>query len=214
MKRMRDMIRLGIITPTIGRNSLVNTLRSGWLSSLDYWIVVGDGLCPGAQAMVRNASVCKNLRQATVIYQETLARTRRFGNPQRDLALSLKVPIDYYLFLDDDDILAIDVGHLKEILETFEGRAGIFKVQYPDGKKLWETKAITSGNVGGSMLVIPAESKIPRWDSGWGGAYISDFAFIQEWVHRNGGPGVIHWNDTVIIKIKPEVEAALFDREA
>src|SRR5262245_59399290 len=93
-------ISIAIITPTIGRSSLRQAFESAihQMGAADEWWVVGDGRRPTARAVV------KSFGDSRLRYCEHYDRASRYGNAQRNFAMS-RAMADYFVFLDDDDVL-------------------------------------------------------------------------------------------------------------
>ena len=113
---------------------------------------------------------------------------------------------DYFVFLDDDDILAPGaVNIVKREIAEHNHRPIMFRMINGNGELLWRTRDVTPGNVGGSMLVCPNKpGKLGKWANG--GGHRSDHVFIEETLKRYG-PGWrqnLFWSGDVIIHCRPE----------
>jgi hypothetical protein len=99
LPNVRRRPRFGIITPTIpGRERLLRaaiaSVQAQDFTDFEQW-VVGDGPCPGAEA------VCAEMG---VHYTSTPSREGTFGASPRNRALEVG-DADYFVFLDDDNLM-------------------------------------------------------------------------------------------------------------
>ena len=191
------MVRLSIIIPTIGRQSLSRTLQA-LAPQLrdDEVLVVGDGPRPRAAAMVD--SMGEHFR-----YMQGPA-TAVWGNAQRHTGLQHATG-DYLWFVDDDDTPepdALDV--IRHNIEAHPGKALMFRCQWnnyryvPQGMIWWETEGDTL-HVGTPMLVVP--NKPDMLGSWLGDAYDHDYVFITETMALYGPENVV-WVPKVILKTR------------
>lgn len=163
------MSTISVITPTIGRPSL-KVMLDGLLPQLevgDEVLIVGDGPQPAAKQLV------DSLRSPFIKYWEH-GPIWNYGNPQRNLAISVAKG-DYIMFLDDDDRIepkAIDI--IKKAISENPGRIFMFKMDHV-GHLLWREPKVVSGNISGQMFVCPnLKGRIGTWSS----RYAADFDFI------------------------------------
>jgi glycosyltransferase involved in cell wall biosynthesis len=191
-----------IITPTIGRATLRNTLESAQIGPGDHWIVLADGPNEQAREIWFNSPMA---RLNGVFFAESLIRRGDYGNPLRDEAMNWATQ-DYFIFLDDDDVFApgaVDI--IKREIKEHYHRPIMFRMINGNGEILWKTREITPGNVGGSMLCCPnIKDKLGIWANGAG--HRSDFEFIEGTL-KNFGPGWRHhlfWSGEVIIHVRPQ----------
>lgn len=191
-----------VITPTIGRPSLRNTLESGVLGEGDSWRVIADG---EVAHIVMMANIKNLLHTMPYVCLRAYLGTRGdYGNRLRDMAMSIARE-NYFVFLDDDDIFAPGaVKIIKEAIAKHYPRPIIFKMINGNGEILWRNREVTPGNVGGSMFVCPnIPGKLGKWDNGAG--HRSDYEFIRQTL-ESYGPGwrqEIVWSDEVIIHCRP-----------
>lgn len=129
-------MRLTVITPTKGRDSLRDTLASiaPQLAPGDEHLVIGDGPQPGA------AALCGLF--GARYYDGPLCHT--YGNAQRDYGISLATG-DWLAFCDDDDTFT--PGALDAIRSIQVRKPHIFRMETPRGI-LWEHEQVQEGNVG------------------------------------------------------------------
>lgn len=186
-----------IITPTIGRPSLRQTLESVSLANNDHWIVVGDG--PNTQARAIWASV-----PTRGYYTETLTAYGDYGNALRDRAMMWATQ-DYLIFLDDDDVIVpggIDI--IKHEIKEHYPRPIIFKMRNGNGEILWKNREVTPGNVGAAMFCCPNRpDTFGKWTNGAG--HRSDYEFIMATL-KSYGPAWrqnIFWSDKVTVHCRP-----------
>jgi hypothetical protein len=196
-----DQPTICVITPTIGRPTLRQTLESGAadLGPGDLWIVLGDGPQPEA------LEICKKIDfNCKPAFLESVAPLGDYGNSLRDQAMSIATQ-DYFIFLDDDDIFvpgAISIIK-REIAEHYP-RPIMFRMMNGNGEFLWRTREVTPGNVGGSMFCCPnTPGRLGTWANG--SHHRSDFNFIKETL-KLYGPGWrqnLFWSGDVIIHCRP-----------
>jgi glycosyltransferase involved in cell wall biosynthesis len=156
---------ISFIIPTIGRDSLKRTLES-----IEEW--KGD----------------------EVIVVEDIPPSKKWGNPQRNEGME-KATGDYLAFIDDDDYYV--PGHrlmMAQAIEENPEKPIIFKMMYPDGATLWDTKEIVPGNIGTPMILVPNEKKMLHyWEDG---RNMADFIFVDKWKFPE-----VAWVDKVIALI-------------
>ena len=168
-----------IITPTICRRSLVDTLNSvgRQMARYDEHIVVSDG---APDHWVRDEISAR--ARTTLLHTE---RISGYGNVQRDLGIEAATG-DYLIFVDDDDVLvegALDV--IRPLVADSPGSLFLFKTRYegynsiPQGEVLWKTPHVYQSNVGTGMIVAPRLLTMPKWSIGDGRLYDADFHFIK-----------------------------------
>jgi len=193
-------INVCVITPTIGRPTLRQTLTSALLTSSDQWLVVGDGPQPQAAALV------KELRDQGLDYLEYLELDPpggRYGHPARDLAMT-RAKADYLLFLDDDDIFAPHTWPtIVYELGLYWAQPVIFRMVNGNGEVLWKDPVLTVGNVGGSMVALPNRPHLPFWAS-TSDRHGCDLEFIQAALGRYH-PSEIRWSAQILVICRPGV---------
>lgn len=181
-----------IITPTIGRESLrkmLDVLVPQLLPS-DEVIVIGDGPQPVAENIVRSFD------RSEICYLEH-GPIRNYGNPQRNLAISMARG-KYIHFVDDDDVPAL---HALESIRRAAAEAEsngppmplMFRIHHGLAGEIWKTPSFAIGNVSGQMFVTP---NVPGRLGRWSGAYAADFDFIATTVAcYPEGESAIRWRE-------------------
>lgn len=192
-----------VITPTIGRPALRQTLESGaaHLSDGDLWLIVGDGPQPEA------LEICRQVLGNRFAFMATEIKLGDYGNPLRDQAMKFtEQDQDYFVFLDDDDAFAPNAIPIikREIAQHYPGPI-MFRMINGNGELLWHTREVTPGNVGGSMFCCPnTPGRLGTWTNGTG--HRSDFNFIEQTL-KLYGPGWrqnLFWSGDVIVHCRPE----------
>jgi glycosyltransferase involved in cell wall biosynthesis len=186
------MVSIGIITPTIGRQSL-RTMLDRLLPQLDEQdrvMIVGDGPQPVAKAIV------DSLSSSLIRYSEH-GPILNYGNPQRNLAIAAS-GTDYVMFVDDDDLpTPAAIKAVKAAIAAHPGAPLMFRMQGPFDV-LWRAKRVEVCNVSGQMFVIPNEKE--RIGS-WSGRYEADLDFIKSTVALYPGKErAVVWKDDIICK--------------
>lgn len=176
-----------VITPTIGRQTLVNTLQSSGIAfdTRIQHIVIGDGI----QTMSR----CVALEYGAQ-YCET-RETHNWGATQRNVGIKMALG-KWILFCDDDDVLVYST--IQNIMEHhMPCLPHIFRMQYADGGLLWEKPEMKLGNVGTPMFVIPNTGLLGIWTD----RYEGDFDFLCSTVHLYSGKVI--WSENILAKVRP-----------
>lgn len=162
-------MNLTVITPTIGRDSLKRMMDVlvPQLEDGDESIVIGDGPQPNARRIVE----AYNSRKITYLEHGPI---RNYGNPQRNLAISMAKG-DYLFFVDDDDQVLQDcLAGVKRIASEFPGKPLMFRM-YHGPMVLWAERAVRGGNISGQMFIAPNK---PEFLGQWSGKYAADYDFI------------------------------------
>lgn len=162
---------LTIIVPTIGRDSLKNTLDSiaSQLQMVDEVFVIADGNYPESKELVKKYGI--QYGYFTIPdgpHHDWGARARNFG-----IDLSKKA---YIAFMDDDDqYLPGAFGFIKNAIQAFPGNPLMFRMIH--GKSiLWRQNKMVVGNVSTQMVVVPNNpKKLARFTD----RYEGDFDFIK-----------------------------------
>jgi glycosyltransferase involved in cell wall biosynthesis len=170
---------LSIIIPTMGRPSIVWTLRSVIPELLpgDEAIVIGDG----PQPISKEVAI-----EAGARYLETQP-TRQWGHAQRNLGME-QAKGDYLAFIDDDDLyLQGAFQAMRRAIEEAPGKLFIFRMQYKGGI-LWDKPELAINNISTQMFVFPnVPGRLARWGrhpktpNGKGGdwCFAKDTAFLN-----------------------------------
>lgn len=165
-------MRLTVITPTVGRDSLRATLASiaPQLHDGDEHIVIGDGVQP------RAAEMCA---EYGAIYHDG-PQTHDYGAAQRDVGMALAQG-DWLLFCDDDDTFTPGaLATVRQVVVDNPTMPHLFRMRYrASGVVLWQDDVVCEGNVGTPMIVVPTCLELPAWSDGHPVAYTSDHRFIQ-----------------------------------
>ena len=179
-------MRLSVITPTIGRASLRDTLASvaPQLRRGDEHIIIGDGVQPDARAMCA---------EFVVSYQDG-PLSRSWGTAQRDYAISVAAG-DWLLFCDDDDVMTPDaLETVRAVVVDNPGKPHIFRMRRSlYGDELWADREIREGNVGTPMIVTPRFPDLPKWVDTYH-AYTADHRFAKRITDAHG----VVWRSEVI----------------
>lgn len=174
---------ISFIVPTIGRPSLVQTLRSIQTMPDDEILVVGK-IFPTGDRRPRYFPVPNGGDS---------------GVKERNIAIE-NAKGRYLAFIDDDDVYAPGARFAmrQAALET-PGRPVLFRMRYPNGITLWHNKEVCCGNVGTPMILIP---NMPTKLGTWSGGGISDYAFLasMKWPHSD-----IVWREEVIALLGHDV---------
>jgi glycosyltransferase involved in cell wall biosynthesis len=111
--------------------------------------------------------------------------------------LMLRARGDWLAFLDDDDEWAPDVRKHLDNLEP--ARIHIFRMEYPNGARIWDGPVLRVGNVSTQMIAVPNNlSVLGRW----GDRYEGDWDFIsstQARLHHDPA-----WHEQTIALVRPE----------
>jgi len=157
---------ISFIIPTIGRQSLINTLASIETRPGDEILVVGDGEQPNARV------ICTCFGAEAVTYLEH-GPTNQGGNAQRNAAMAIAKG-DYLAFIDDDDWYR--TGHRDAMEKAMIGRPVLFRMAYSSGHTLWQDATVRQGNFGTPMMFLPNDrAMLGSWSSE---RYESDFDFF------------------------------------
>ena len=151
---------ISFIVPTIGRMSLVETLRS-----IETW--------PGDEILVvGNTEWTGDVRPRYI----PCAPGGDWGHTERNFATPMAKG-QYIAHIDDDDTYAPGTRRLMHDAATkTPGRPALFRMRYPNGITLWQDQAIRCGNVGTPMMLIPnVPEKLGTWKPYVGG----DCAFLE-----------------------------------
>jgi len=103
-----------------------------------------------------------------------------WGNDERQEGTE-KATCDYICFMDDDDEYVPDHRTIqaKAIRENINEYPIMFKMQYPNGRVLWEEKKIKCGNIGLPMFLVPnIKENFHKWEPERSAA---DFIFADKW---------------------------------
>lgn len=173
---------ISFLVPSIGRPSLHDTLRSilDQREPTDEVIVVGEG---AAVQAIAEAHACRFV---------PCAPGHDWGHTERNVASPLAVG-RYLAHIDDDDTYAPGARALMaDAISTTPDRPVLFRMRYPNGVTLWREPALTFGNVGTPMMLIP---NVPQKCGVWGAYNGGDFGFLET---MGWSPSEIVWRPEVI----------------
>jgi hypothetical protein len=153
------------IVPTVGRASLVDTLRSIELWPGDEIIVIGN---------VHNAIVQHDNGSVTrYVYHP---RGGDWGHTERNVAMPL-VRTQYMAHIDDDDMYDYGTRALMEdAARQAPDRPTIFRMRFPNGLTLWADREVRCGNLGTPCFLIPND---PQMLGKWGSFVGGDCQFLE-----------------------------------
>lgn len=169
------------IVPTLGRASLINTLRSIELWPDDEIIVIG------------------NVNE-TIVEHENGSRTRYvarekgndWGHSERNAAMPM-VRTPYMAHIDDDDLFDYGTRALMaDAIKQAPGRPTIFRMRFPNGITLWAEPVIRCGNLGTPCFLIPNQ---PEMLGTWGSFVGGDCWFLET---SKWKPEDYNWREEVI----------------
>ena len=184
-------MRLTVVTPTISRRSLLDTLLSIYkqLGSGDEHLVIGDGKQPEAAAM------CSSFGAS--YYDGPVSHN--YGNTQRDLAAALATG-EYLLYCDDDDTFTPNaLALVREAVAADPGIPHIFRMHHPTFGVLWQRPALVCGNVGTPMFAVPRDARLALWVDGNPQTYEGDYRFIARTVANHGGR--CGWQEGIVCNV-------------
>ena len=185
-------MRLSVITPTVARDSLRNTLASiaPQLQPDDQHLVIGDG------AQLDAASWCAEFGAE---YHDGPS-IHDWGVSQRDYGITLATG-DVLLFCDDDDVFTTDaLATVRAAVADNPTTPHIFRMFLAHlGRSLWKTQEVREGNVGTPMIVTPRYDDLPRWADRFN-PYTADHRFAKRITDAHG----VIWREEVICIVRPE----------
>lgn len=158
------MNTISFVIPTIGRESLKRTL-----ASIEKW--EGDEIWA----------------------IQHFPPSKTWGNAERKEGIK-KSACDYIAFMDDDDYYVPGHRQIMDIaLRENPGKPNLFRIQYPNGKILWEKKEIVPGNISSQMILVPNKKQLFRRSQFPGKTNMGDYYFAAGWKF----PEVI-WREEII----------------
>lgn len=181
-------VRIAVVVPSVGRESLVATVRSA--SWADVVFVVFDGpevrWGGGLPAGTR------------VAFWPELEAANDWGMVQRNYALRLfaqgKWGVSHVSFMDDDDVYAPGAGDVIRAAVTADpDSAHFFCMQRRGGEVIGRHRRVEGGMVGTPMMVVPV-GKHGTWGEG---EYEGDRLFAES--TEKVVP--VRWHDDVIALI-------------
>lgn len=151
---------ISFIVPTIGRPSLLATLKSIETFPGDEILVVG------------NVPQCEveNVRYIPC------DPGGDWGHSERNFATPLARG-QYIAHIDDDDTYVSGTRALmQEAIKTTPGRPTLFRMQFPNGITLWSEPVLRCGNIGTPCMLIPNR---PTMLGTWGSFVGGDCHFLE-----------------------------------
>lgn len=180
-----------IIVPTVGEDTLPNTLESvaPQLGPTDRCVVVVDG--PSERENWHNEYRDRFLW----LYQAE--RRGAYGHPSRNHALEKHVKTTHVWTIDADDEAA--PGALNAMRNHYNDPWTIFRMHfgpghYANGVTLPHTHRVAHGNIGTPMIFAPLTP------ARFGHHYSGDYDYATE-LEQHQGPPV--WDDTIVAIIRP-----------
>jgi len=200
---------ISVIVPTIGRDTLVNTIMSilPQLTNEDELIISADGL--------RGLDDVKALHHR-IRYIES-SDTGRYGNKARDRAMFVAKGT-HLAFCDDDDIMTrTALSSMRRAIYGDPECLWLFRMIYGEkcppgashGQILWKERKVELCNVGTPMLLMPRvipwghRGIEPKWaDGGDGPDDYSDFFFIDKLV-REWYTSSVRFDSDIVCIVRP-----------
>lgn len=175
---MSSTVRLSVILPTVGRDTLERTLRScqQQLDPTDRVFVVADSNQPG---LVRGVEERVLAFGGAFVYSELDAGFKHYGCPQRNHGVAQAAAGSLLVFQDDTDEFA--AGGLRAVRCAHAEHGDVPLLFEADlrnsGCYLDCRREIRCGEVDGHMLVVP---NLPGMVAAWPcERYESDFDWIE-----------------------------------
>lgn len=192
-------IRLSIVVPTIGRESLREMLESTVAAgtvAMDEVLVVGDGPQPVAE------KICAEFSGRLSVRYLATRKTGIFGAHQRNIGLGIATGT-HALFMDDDDRYkpgALRV--VREALAQAPDRPHLFRMEAVGTRHpfriLWSDPEFRLGNVSSQMIAMPiVDGMLGTWPN----SHCADFGFLSDTIPRYGKDRII-WREEVIAEIR------------
>lgn len=192
-------MRLTVVVPTLGRPTLLNTLRSIDRQARpgDRVLVMADGPSPMARSIFKPFGR-RGGTNGRWVYEEH-RHLGCYGHPLRNIALEREHG-RHVATIDDDDVYL--PGALDAIRESACARPVIFRMRmgrdHPArGVTVWHDPRVAYGNVGTPMVVAPA------CGARFGLEYGGDLVYAEQAVAVLGPP-IFH--ERVIALIRPGKE--------
>lgn len=188
-------MNLTFVVPTIGRQSLIRTLRSitTQMEPEDKLGVVADGFCDQTHELLAQENIKPD-------YLISYARQHGdWGHTPRNNMFKV-VEGDYILTLDDDDAyLPGAISLVRERLKQSEFAPHMFKMYWRGRQVLWEQPNVVMQNVSTQMIVTPnVKDKLGIW----GNRYQGDFDYCRS-LQDNWGK--IVWCPEIIVRYGPDL---------
>lgn len=198
---------ISVITPTISRPTLLASVHSviPQLKDGDEFFILGDGPQPVARMIVEGALKDYPKSKAKLVhFVETKGGKGNWGHYQRNVGMRLAARGNYFVFLDDDDVLVPDAFEkIKLRINQFPNCPLMFQMLYAR-TGTWVPAPgvdyILMGNVSGSCFVCKNDHrKLGKWPLD---EYAGDYYFIEKTVEKNGFN--LKWVRDHIVTIRPQ----------
>jgi len=186
-----DDVRVSVIIPTIGRETLQRALDS--VADADEIILVHD-----TDNKVRVATYSAGENCVDVVLSAMQGGDH--GYPARMIGMRYASGT-HLAFLDDDDV------YLPGAIDAMRERACdvpvIFRMRHPEHGVLWRTPVLQFANVGTPMFLVP---NVPARLGAWAAHAPAlpepggDYTFISGCVERMGQP---EWDERVVAEVRP-----------
>ena len=151
---------ISFIVPTIGRPSLIATLKS-----IETW--------PGDEILV--VGNVKECTSGNVRYIPKLSGND-WGHSERNFAMPL-CRGQYIAHIDDDDTYVPGTRRvMQDAIDSTPGRPAIFRMRFPNGITLWQEPVIRCGNLGTPCFLHPNR---PTMLGTWGSFVGGDCHFLE-----------------------------------
>lgn len=151
---------ISFIVATLGRPSLLATLKSIELYPGDEIIVIGN---------VKDAVVGQTRYVSCLPGGD-------WGHTERNKAMPLAIG-QYMAHIDDDDTYVPGSrARMENAIVNADGRPVMFRMRYPNGITLWRDPKVYCGNVGTPMFLVPNQ---PTMLGQWGSFVGGDCAFLE-----------------------------------
>lgn len=149
------------LVPTVGRFSLMETLRSIECIDGDEILIVGN---PGRVPLDDRCRVLP------------CPPGGDWGHAERNFAMPYARG-RYIAHIDDDDRYAPGTRALMaDAIEKTPDRPVLFRMQFPNSITLWDEEEVRCGNVGTPMMLIPNQ---PEMLGSWGSFVGGDCSFLE-----------------------------------
>lgn len=131
-----------------------------------------------------------------IIVEFDLPPSKDWGNGARNRGMK-RAQGDYLAFMDDDDVYVR--GHrviMEKAIRKNPNRPILFKIQYPNGKIIWDKKEIIAGNISTQMILVPNNpNMLYNWQAK---RNMADFIFVDKWGWFDDE---IVWREEIICKM-------------
>lgn len=157
---MGRSVLISFIVPTVGRPSLLTTLRS-----IECW--------PGDEVIVIGNVKAGVIGQVRYI---TCPPAGDWGHTERNIAMPMAHG-RYIAHIDDDDVYVPGTRALMaDAIQQNPERPVIFRMRFPNGITLWRDPKIYCGNLGTPCFLTPNK---PEMLGKWGSFVGGDCEFLQ-----------------------------------